>query len=98
MCRSACAKARRVEGIFLSDFEDLSVRFRKGRDRPGPVPHACLMRWKGWSPSIAKASTGAVSLDQVGSIRRSVGWRINLGSNRGAAFTVEPTPRTDCLF
>ena len=44
--------ARRVDGIFLSDFE-------QGEIGPDLFRHACLMGLEGWSPSTARASIAA---------------------------------------
>ena len=60
--------ARRVDGIFLSDFE-------QGEIGPDLFRHACLWAWRVWSPSTARAliavvGSGTGSRSKTGSIRR----------------------------
>ena len=74
--------ARRVDGIFLSDFE-------QGEIGPDLFRHACLMGLEGWSRSTARAPTAAAgsgtgSRSRTGSIRRSAACRISSKQNCAA--------------
>ena len=67
--------ARRVDGIFLSDFE-------QGEIGPDLFRHACLMGLEGMVRStatayIAAAGSGIGSRSKTGRIRRSAGCRIS---------------------
>ena len=72
--------ARRVDGIFLSDFE-------QGEIGPDLFWHACLMGWKVWCRSstigsIIPAGRRTGSRTRTGSIRRSVECWISLAEIR----------------
>ena len=47
--------ARRVDGIFLSDFEQREIG-------PDLVRHACRMGWRDWSANTARTVTEAAGL------------------------------------
>ena len=47
--------ARRVDGIFLSDFEQREIG-------PDLFRHACRMGWRDWSANTARAVTEAAGL------------------------------------
>ena len=64
-CRCRCAKAslsrllaRRVDGIFLRDFEQREIG-------PDLFRHACRMGWRDWSANTARAVTEAAGLVEI---------------------------------